>query len=131
MGQESYSEPVPFNPLDQDKHLKTPPFLSLNLRDLKHMLGFPAVPLPLSLSPPPFLQGDKAFHSTIRDKKVLKSRYFGGLMPTKKSFMLKYNQFTSKESLVNQLPKSFSSPFPPQQSHRAAAFLQALKLSPN
>lgn len=130
MGQESYSEPLPFNPLNQDKLLKIPLFLSLNLRDLKHMLGFPAVPLLLSLSPPPSLQGDKDFHSTIRDKS-LEKQILWGINANKKSFMLKYNQFTNEESLVSQPPTSFSSPFPPQQSHRAAAFLQALKLSPD
>lgn len=75
----------------------------------------------------------KAPHPTIRDKGLEKQIPWriNANNNNKTSFTLEYNQFTNKESLVSQLPKSFSSSFPPQHSHYAAVFLQALKLSPN
>lgn len=82
MGRERYSEPLHFKLLNEDKLLKFPPLLSLNLRDLKCTLGFPAVFLPLSLPSPPSLQGAKPFLPRL-EIKGFKSRYLGGLMPTK------------------------------------------------
>lgn len=123
-----YLEPVPSKLLNQDKLLNSPPFLALHLRGVKDAVGFPAIsPWPLT-----FPSRDKALRFIVRHKS-LEIQMPRGIYAKWNSSTLKYHPLITTRGLVTWLPKSFSSPFPPQMLSFAAlcASLPALRWSPN